>query len=278
MTTSVGCVYLDTNAFRYFGCAFANEELANDLRKKMLISPLSAFEVLAQLAREDCSAEVLQQIKAVRNWSDPSHSGLLPWPNTWLHQVWHRQVKPDDGFTKKMENAFNWCMTADSPDSLYALRQASVEHAKLMDDFKRQKAEEFKAMIDAARLQNVQQFDTTEAWFISIANSVGADPKSRSMAEIVAALSAHHEFEQSKLKTALAIAEYNPLSRKNQNDIIDVEQLVYLADESLCMLTADTGFKGKLVTSKQAARIITAQARDLMDAKKAEVVLRAALR
>jgi hypothetical protein len=30
---------------------------------------------------------------------------------------------------------------------------------------------------------------------------------------------------------------YNPLSRKNQNDIIDSEQLVYLGDDSLCMLT-----------------------------------------
>lgn len=119
--------------------------------------------------------------------------------------------------------------------------------------------------------------DTTEAWFVSIANSVGADPKSRPVGEIVSALSAHHEFEQAKLQTALSIPEYNPLSRKNQNDIIDAEQLVYLADESLCMLTADSGFLSKVTKSKQAARISTVPAADLMDAKKVEVILRAVL-
>ena len=36
--------YLDTNASRYFGYAFENTTLADDLRDKILISPLSAFE------------------------------------------------------------------------------------------------------------------------------------------------------------------------------------------------------------------------------------------
>ena len=93
----------------------------------------------------------------------------------------------------------------------------------------------------------------------------------------MSALSAHHEFEQAKLKTALGEPEYNPLSRKNQNDIIDAEQLVYLADESLCLLTADSGFKSKVTKSKQAARVITAAATDLMNAKKVEAILRATL-
>jgi hypothetical protein len=43
------------------------------------------------------------------------------------------------------------------------------------------------------------------------------------------------------------------------------------------MLTADSGFKSKVTKSKQAARIITATAVDLMDAKKVEGILRTAL-
>jgi hypothetical protein len=46
-------VYLDTNAFRYFGNAFEKTQLATDIRDKILISPLSAFEVFAQLGDED---------------------------------------------------------------------------------------------------------------------------------------------------------------------------------------------------------------------------------
>lgn len=277
MAAKVRQIYLDTNAFRYFGEAFANDELPYDLRTNILISPLSAFEVLAQLAQEDCCTEVLQQIKSIRNWTDPAHSGLLPWPADWLYQIWHRQTKPDDGFTKRMQDAFNLCITSDSPDARKELLHASAQHAKLMDNFKLQKAQEFKAMIDEARKQNVKQFDMTETWFVSIAKSVGADSKSRTMAEIVSELSAHHEFEQSKLQTALASSQYNPLSRKNQNDIIDADQLVYLADESLCMLTADGGFKSKVTKSNQATRIITAPAVDLMNARKAEAVIKAAL-
>jgi hypothetical protein len=95
-----------------------------------------------------------------------------------------------------------------------ALRETSAEHAKLMDDFKRQKAEEFKAMIDAARQEKAKAFDTTEAWFASIANSVGADPKSKPIDEIVSALSAHHEFEIAKVQTALAKPGVQPAQQK----------------------------------------------------------------
>jgi len=266
--------YLDTNAFRYFGEAFAQQILPDDLRGRMLISPLSAFEVFAQLARENGGDDVLQQIRAIRNWSNPKRCVLLPWPDAWLYQVWFQKEKPDDSFTKRMEAAFNWCLEANTPDSLAELKKVAVDHTKLMDDFKRQKAEQFKAMVDDMKQQKLKAIDTTVVWFVSIANSVGADPKSRPLAEIVSAFSAHHEFEQAKLQTALANQEYNPLSRKNQNDIIDTEQLVYLSDESLCMITADSGFKRKVTKSKQADQIITVPATDLMVAKKAEAALR----
>lgn len=55
-------VYLDTNAFRYFGVAFANAKLDEGLADRILISPLSAFEVMAQLAGEDADV-VLQQVE-----------------------------------------------------------------------------------------------------------------------------------------------------------------------------------------------------------------------
>ncbi len=276
MEASFRHFYLDTNAFRYFGMAFAEHGLANDLRERMLISPLSAFEVLAQLAREDWD-DVLRQINAIRNWTNP-RCGLLPWPDAVLYQVWHGKPKPDDDFVKRMEFAFNWCMEVHSPDSLKELKDVAAEHDKLMGGLKRQKAQEFKDMIDAARQEKVKAFDMTEAWFGAIANRVGGDPKAKPVSEIVSALSAYHEFEEAKLQTPFASPKYNPLSKKNQNDIIDVEQLVYLFDESLCMVTSDKGFKSKVTKSKQAARIITAPAADLMDAKKIDVILRAGLR
>jgi hypothetical protein len=129
-------------AEQYQNEAFAKGSLADDLRKKMLVSPLSAFEVLAQLPREDCGDDVLRQIKAIRNWTDPSHGRLLPWPDDWLYYVWFQQQKPDNGFAKKMGNAFSWCMTADSPTSLTehsGKRQRNTRSSWTISSVKRQK-------------------------------------------------------------------------------------------------------------------------------------------
>ena len=92
-----------------------------------------------------------------------------------------------------------------------------------------------------------------------------------------ALFSAYHEFELEKLRRALVSPDYNPLSHDNQNDIIDAEQLVYLADESLCMVTADRALKGKVTKSNQAARVILSAAEDLMDPQKAEGVIKSIL-
>jgi len=203
--------------------------LADDLRDKILISPLSAFEVFAQLADERDGDKVLRYIHAIRNWTNGKHSGLLPWPDHWLYQVWFKKARADDGFTKKMQDAFNVCLAAGS---VAALKKAAVEHEKMMDDFKLAKAQAFKAMIEAAGRERVKAYDMTAAWFGAIAKSVDAAPNSKPVAEIVNALSAHHEFEQAKLQSALNEPEYNPLSRRNRNDIIDAEQLIYLADSN----------------------------------------------
>jgi hypothetical protein len=46
-------IYLDTNAFRYFGIAFENVSLAPEITEKILVSPLSLFEVFAQLGDDN---------------------------------------------------------------------------------------------------------------------------------------------------------------------------------------------------------------------------------
>ena len=154
-----------------------------------------------------------------------------------------------------------------------------------MDDFKAKAALDFKNMLDDVKKERKERkgkkkkkpFDMTEWWFRGIANRLHADPKSRKMPEIVAALSAYHEYEESKLQTALNIRDYNPLSKTNRNDIVDAEQLVYLGDKTLCLLTCDRGFKKRVKKSEQVGRLITATPEELMDAKNAEALLRRTL-
>jgi hypothetical protein len=267
-------VYLDTNAFRFFGIAFQDVTLSEDLRDKILISPLSAFEVFAQLANEDEGEAVLRQIHAVRNWTNSQHCGLLPWPDDMLHQLWFRRPIQDEEFTKRMTLSFNACLAASS---VCELKVESTKFQQVMDDFKQGIAQNFKNMVDAARSDKKKTYDMTKDWFLGIAKRVHAEPDSRPVTDIVSALSAYHEFEESKLQTALANPAYNPLSNTNQNDVIDSEQLVYLGDESLRIITADKGIGRKVKKSKQAARIVIASPGDLMDACKAEAVLRGSL-
>lgn len=138
-------VYLDTNAFRYFGHAFESTSLADDLRDKMLISPLSAFEVFAQLADEREGEQVLRQVHAIRNWTNPRHSGLLPWPDDCLHQFWHGKPISDDGFTAKMQQSFNACLASDSANDL---KEHALAHKEMVDQQKTLFAETFGLMLE----------------------------------------------------------------------------------------------------------------------------------
>jgi len=263
-------VYLDTNAFRYFGTAFDEATLPADLTDRILISPLSAFEVLVQLASEEGDV-VLRQPHAIRKWTNPQRSGLLPWPDDMLYQLWFRKLPVDDGFAKNMQDSFNLCLATESVDILKA---EAEKHKQVVDSFKMSTAHHFKDMLTEVRKGPGKTFDMTEAWFLGIANRIHADPKSKAVSELLCSLSAYHEFEQSKLQTALDTPTYNPLSKKNRNDIFDAEQLVYLGDNSLCLLTCDKGFKKRVKQSEQAARIITVPREELLDAKKVEVLLR----
>ena len=73
-------VYFDTVSFREIGKALENAALPDDLRENVVVSPLSAFEVLSQLTIVKAD-EVLRQIQAIHNWINPKKAALLPWPD-----------------------------------------------------------------------------------------------------------------------------------------------------------------------------------------------------
>jgi hypothetical protein len=127
--------YFDTVAFRKISDAFEKTSLAADLRERIVISPLTAFEILSQLTINNAD-EILRQIHAVLNWSNQK-TGLLSWPDDALFNIWFQKPVPDDGFTKRMEKAFNICLAADSPNPL----QAEAGRLKdVMDKMKQQTA------------------------------------------------------------------------------------------------------------------------------------------
>ena len=124
-------VFFDTNAFRYLGTAFESIPLAAELQERVLISPLSAFEIFAQLGDEDeAKADgVLRQLRAIQNWTNTTHAVLLPWPDDMIRWVWSQKEVQDEDFRKRMEISFNACLKADS---LASLKEAALEQKQNM--------------------------------------------------------------------------------------------------------------------------------------------------
>jgi hypothetical protein len=263
-----GRIYFDTVAFRQVGIAFEKNALAPDLREKTLISPLSVFEVLSQLTTAEAD-EVLKQIHAVLNWTNPEHTGLLSWPGDALFSIWFKRAAPDDGFTQRMQKAFNACLGAQSA------RELQGEAGKLkdaMDEITGKTAQEFARLLEAARNEGLEGENFSIAWFQGIANRIKADPKSRNMPEIISDLNAYHEFERGKLHVALNNKDYNP--EKHKNDLLDAEQLIYLSDPSLHFLTCDKGFSNLVRNSPQSKRIITVSPSELVEPVTVEALIR----
>jgi hypothetical protein len=258
-------IYFDTVAFREVGKAFEKSTLPPELRDRILISPLTVFEVWSQLtiAKAD---EVLQQVHATLNWTNPKHTGVLPWPDDALFGIWFKKAPPDDGFTERMQKAFNTCLAAESAKEL---QDEAGELKDAMDRMKDKTAQDFGRLLLAARKEGLDGENFSQAWFLGIANRIKAEPKSRDMSEIVASLSAYHEFEKSKLRVALENKNYNP--EKHKNDLLDAEQLIYLSDPSLCFLMCDKGFANLVKNSPQ---IHTVSVYELSDAAWVEELLR----
>ena len=261
-------IYFDTVAFREVGKAFEKTKLPVDLAERILISPITIFEVLSQLTITN-GDEVLRQIHACHNWTNPKNTGVLPWPDDGLFSIWFKKAAPDDGYTKRLEKAINVCLAADSVKSL---REDAGKLKDVMDRMKQQTAQDFGNLVEAARKEPLGAENFSTLWFRGIANRVKANPTTRPMSELISDLNAYYEFEESKLKTALQYKDYNP--EKHQNDLFDAEQLIYLSDPSLHFLTCDTGFQNLVKRSHQARQIVTVAQGDLVDSATVEGILR----
>lgn len=261
-------IYFDTVAFRQIGKAFEKNAMASDLREKALISPITVFEVLSQLTTAEAD-EVLKQIHAVLNWTNPKHTGLLSWPDDALFSIWFKKARPDDGFTDRMQRAFNACLAAQSAKEL---EEEAGNLKDAIDKTTGRTAQDFARLLEAARREGLEDENFSKLWFQGIANRIKADPSSRNMSEIISDLNAYHEFERGKLRVALNSKDYNP--EKHKNDLLDAEQLIYLSDASLHFLTCDNGFARLVGDSPQSKRIITVSPLELVEPSGVEGVIR----
>lgn len=257
-------VYFDTDFFHRFSAAFEHRPLAEDLRDKILLSPMTMKEVFSHLAVE-WGPDVHRQIKSLPNWLS-TKARHLPWMSDAIGWIALGVPLPkDDDFTRGLEENIHDLLNYELDDVLAAAKSIRDQ----LDKIKTEYAGHFKDTVDYSRTHPLTEFD--EIWATGIRNRIDVK-KAPSTVQIVADLSAYHEFEFSKLQVALANKDYN--IEKHRNDLFDAEQLVYMKDPALHFLTADRGYLRKVVKSPFRDRIHEVPGKLLADPDKLETVLR----
>lgn len=239
-------LYFDANVFHYLRDALAGRELPDDVRTKIVVSPVSALEVLSQLTVQDAE-QVLASIHSMRTWL-PERADILDWPDTFIAWVVFGD-RLDDGFFERIREALDTCLQAESAEQL---QEPAVALRDLLGRAKKRQAEVSQQFFEEYRKKPVGLPELQTAFTQGIAARVGARPGQRPQNEVVGALSAYFEYQNRILQKAAGNKNYNFL--KHQNDALDAEQLVYLANPNLHLLTCDRGFHS-VQESEQRRRI-----------------------
>lgn len=259
-------VYFDSDAFRCVGSAFRNVSLAPDVRQHILHSQITLLEVISQVASR-ASTTVLAQIQAIRNFTNPGGTGLLPWPEAFIASVvFKKPFLVDDANLKTRELEINACLNAQSAEEI---REPS---GRLRGELERYKSEMARAL-EAITLQcraTPEKF--TDLWVRGVTARAGVEQGVRSEKEIALILGALYEFDRRAFESAVRDPDYPADEYKNDN--VDREQLIYLADPALHFITCDKQYSKKVSQSEQSKRIHTLSQQDLDTSTKVEAILR----
>lgn len=261
------CVYFDTDTVHKFAETFKNHPLADDLRDRIIFSPVTMLELFAHLATH-WGQQVHDQINGLHNWVNKDHTGLLPWMDDAINAIAFGVQPTDDTYRKRMKEDLDDLLNTKLPDIVDVAKIRRDEIAKLKTDY----AVHFQTTVDHFRTNPFTDQAFTALWVGGIKTRVGQWQSAKSNAEIVAALSAYHEFDLNKLKVALANSEYN--AEKHKNDLFDSEQLIYLGALELNFLALDSGYIAKVVNSPFKTRIHHVEHSQFETPDAAEAVLR----
>ena len=250
-------IYTDTNVLRYFGTAFANASLPEDLQVQLLLSPLTMMELLSQLGT-DGAEEAFAAVQALPRVHNSAATGMLPWSDDLFRISVFNLAPGTDTVTPALNNAVRNTLNAAKAEDL---KEDGKEMRALLDKGKDEAAKNFAAVLNDYRLEGELPQEEHRAIFArSIACRAGVDEATVNVDFVVNSLNALYVFENQKMKVGAKSRDYNV--DKHSNDVYDAELLIYLADPTLHLLTSDKGFR-RVEKSSQAGRVHIADASGL---------------
>jgi hypothetical protein len=229
------------------GIAFAEAGLPEGLRRQIVLSPITILEVLTHLTLSNGDS-ILQQIRAIRNWVHPEGTKMLPWTNAALAVAMGLPLPPDTHF-EALANASQICLNATE---VTQVRNSAALLKDGLDELKDKVAIQFTLLVDSYRRTPMADSDFEVVFAAGIRQRVSETPV-LPICELLKSLGAYYEFERDKLRIAAGNVNYRP--ERHANDLLDAEQLVYLADSRLCFLTCDGGYRKRVTRGPQRDRI-----------------------
>jgi hypothetical protein len=239
----------------------------------MVVSPLSAAELLAQLGGSGTDVhEAYVAIQTIWNWVDPANAIILDWPMTFVGEHVFDIPTPKNAPLPNVSSALNTCSQPGL--DITKLREAGRELWRSWNQVERKSAEARRTNTLLLRHHKIKTpRNLLVDWCVKILQEQAhVTPASNHRDKILEKLSAYLEMEIATLTIALRDHEFKFLSQKRMNDQADIEQLVYLADDRARYLTCDKAYK-RLSSTSQWNRITIEKPHNLMNATSANSVL-----
>ncbi|MBI2818305.1 MAG: hypothetical protein HYX72_15345 [Acidobacteria bacterium] len=265
-------VYFDTNVIRYFAQAFQTSELDASLRSRIAVSPLSIAELLAQLGGKGIQL-AFEAIRAIDNWTGADSAYGLDWPQEFIKEYVFGIPIPSGARLPRVFDKLS-AVCRSNPD-FSSFRRTAQEIKNVWEKETRKSAETRRSNTLLLRHQkiNAPRERLLESSLKSLRAISGVSRASGNRQDILSKLSAYHELEIKTIAIALRDHNFNFLSPKRMNDQVDLEQLIYLADDRLRYLTCDKGYK-KLEGTPQWPRIRIEIREKLIHPQSATCILR----
>ena len=261
-------IYTDTNVLRYFGTAFANASLADDLQLHLFLSPLTIMELASQLGTKDAE-EAFAAVQALPRVHNAKACGMLPWSDHFFRMCIFNLPPVEDVSTVTLNNAIVKILNAAKAEDL---REEGKEMRVLLDAAKAEAARNFEAVLNDWRsVGPLPEAEHRAIFARSIARRAKVDEAKVDIDFVIESLHALYVFENHRMRIGARNHNYNV--DKHSNDAYDAELLIYLADPRMHLLTCDTGFR-RVEKSSQANRVHIAEVACLNNPKYATATIR----
>jgi hypothetical protein len=223
-------IYFDTNVLHVIRASTGETGLTEDLRENIVLSPISAIEMLSKFRRDD-GEKFFRSTQRLRSWLH-SPCTILDWPGGAV--AWALGVDRPDQSATSVGDALNACFQATSFEEYMGKFDTQISGLEQSRDAKKQRlATTTQRLVEEIRAGRYHLEDFPSNLLRGLATDLGLSPSAAVFDNALVKLSASFEFIMARLSAGT----------QDANDWFDAYQLVYLENDDLKFVTCDRGFE-----------------------------------